>query len=65
MGVMFLILPLALIFAAIALWAFIASVKKGQFDDLTTPAVRMLLDDDQQTPGGSARINAQQESDCN
>ena len=46
MGVMFLILPLALIFAAAALWAFITAVRTGQFDDLTTPAHRMLLDDD-------------------
>jgi cbb3-type cytochrome oxidase maturation protein len=43
---MFLILPLALLFAGAALWAFIAAVKKGQFDDLTTPAHRILLDDD-------------------
>jgi cbb3-type cytochrome oxidase maturation protein len=47
MAVMFLILPLALLFAAAALWAFIASVRRGQFDDLTTPPLRMLCDDDE------------------
>jgi len=27
------------------LWAFIRSVKSGQFDDPVTPAIRMLFDD--------------------
>jgi len=46
MSVMFIILPLALLFAVGALWAFIAAVRGGQFDDMSTPAHRMLHDDD-------------------
>jgi cbb3-type cytochrome oxidase maturation protein len=45
MTVLFVVLPLALIFAGGALTAFIWAAKQGQFDDLTTPAVRMLHDD--------------------
>ncbi|MCB0218570.1 MAG: cbb3-type cytochrome oxidase assembly protein CcoS [Chrysiogenetes bacterium] len=45
MGVLYLLVPLALLFAGGALWVFIVSVKRGQFDDLDTPAVRILFDD--------------------
>ena len=46
MTVLFVVLPLALIFAGGAVIAFIWSAKTGQFDDLTTPAHRILHDDD-------------------
>ena len=46
MMIIYLVLPLALIFAAVALGTFIWAVRKGQFDDLSTPAHRMLHDDD-------------------
>lgn len=47
MSVMYIVLPLAFLFAGIAVWAFIWAVRQGQLDDLDTPAVRMLLDDDE------------------
>ena len=50
MTVLFVVLPLALIFAAGAVIAFIWSVRNGQFDDLQTPALRMLHDDDELQP---------------
>ena len=46
MNVLILILPLALLIASIFLVGFILSVKSGQFDDLDTPAYRMLLNDE-------------------
>jgi len=45
MAVIFVVLPLALIFAGGAVAAFIWAVRRGQFDDLDTPAVRILHDD--------------------
>jgi cbb3-type cytochrome oxidase maturation protein len=45
MSVIYVVLPLALIIAAGMVWAFVRSVRKGQFDDLDTPAIRMLFDD--------------------
>jgi cbb3-type cytochrome oxidase maturation protein len=45
MAVLYIILPLALILAAVALAAFFWSVHRGQMDDLDTPPVRMLFDD--------------------
>lgn len=50
MTVLFVVLPLALLIAAAALWGFGWAVKRGQFDDLETPGRRMLLDDDPVSP---------------
>jgi cbb3-type cytochrome oxidase maturation protein len=47
MSVIYLVLPLALLIVAMAVGAFIWSAKSGQFDDLETPAVRVLHDDTQ------------------
>jgi cbb3-type cytochrome oxidase maturation protein len=47
MSVIYLVLPLALLIVAVAVGAFIWSAKSGQFDDLETPAVRVLHDDTQ------------------
>jgi len=43
----FVLLPLALLIAAIAVGFFIWAARTGQFDDLETPAVRMLFDEDE------------------
>ena len=45
MSVLFVALPVALVMAAVAVIAFAVSVRRGQFDDLDTPPVRMLFDD--------------------
>jgi cbb3-type cytochrome oxidase maturation protein len=44
-SVIFLVLPLALIVVAAAVFAFVWATRRGQFDDLDTPALRMLHDD--------------------
>lgn len=46
MKVIYLVLPLALVLAAVAVAAFAWATRRGQFDDLETPAHRMLLDDE-------------------
>lgn len=45
MSVMYLILPLALIVVFVAVAGFVWAARKGQFDDLDTPAMRALHDD--------------------
>ena len=45
MSVIYILLPLALLLAAIALIAFVRAVRAGQFDDLETPRWRILTDD--------------------
>ncbi len=47
MSVIFILLPVAAILAAAAVAAFIWAVGRGQFDDMDTPAVRILNDDDE------------------
>lgn len=46
MSVIFIALPIALLVVGAAAAAFVASVRNGQFDDLETPPLRMLLDDE-------------------
>jgi cbb3-type cytochrome oxidase maturation protein len=45
MSVLFLVVPLALVVVGAAVAAWVWSARSGQFDDLDTPAVRMLHDD--------------------
>jgi cbb3-type cytochrome oxidase maturation protein len=46
LSVVYIALPVALLLAIAGVVAFIWSVRSGQLDDLTTPGVRMLVDDD-------------------
>ncbi|SIQ09021.1 cbb3-type cytochrome oxidase assembly protein CcoS [Marinobacterium stanieri] len=47
MDIIYLLIPIAIILASVAIWAFSWSVKQGQFDDLESPAHRILYDDDE------------------
>jgi cbb3-type cytochrome oxidase maturation protein len=44
-SVIFVVLPVALLLGAAAVGGFVWATKRGQFDDLTTPALRALHDD--------------------
>jgi cbb3-type cytochrome oxidase maturation protein len=44
------LLPFALLFAGVALALFVWAARSGQFDDLDTPAVRILFDDETPVP---------------
>lgn len=46
MSVLFIVLPLAFVVAAVAVGAFVWAVRTGQFDDLDTPAWRVPQDQD-------------------
>ena len=45
MSVIYIVIPLALIVVGVAVAAFLWAAKRGQFDDLETPAVRVLHED--------------------
>ena len=53
-SVIFVVLPIALVLLAGAIAAFAWAARRGQFDDLTTPAMRALHDDDTPAPPTSA-----------
>ena len=46
MNIIYLLLSISVIVAIIFFVAFIISVKKGQYDDVYTPSVRMLFEDE-------------------
>jgi cbb3-type cytochrome oxidase maturation protein len=50
MNVLYFLIPLALLLLAGAVWAFFWAVGSGQFDDLETPAMRIVMDDDTKPP---------------
>ena len=46
MASLLLLIPLGLGLLGVAIWAFFWAVDHGQFDDLETPAERILEDED-------------------
>jgi cbb3-type cytochrome oxidase maturation protein len=56
MSVMYLLVPLALFVVALAVAAYVWAARKGQFDDLKTPAMRMVHDDE---PGVESRESSE------
>jgi cbb3-type cytochrome oxidase maturation protein len=46
----FFLIPIALLLLGIAVWAFVWAVRNDQFDDLDTPASRILFDDEPALP---------------
>lgn len=46
MSILYVLIPLALLLLGIAVWVFFWAVSSGQFDDLDTPAMRVVMDDD-------------------
>jgi cbb3-type cytochrome oxidase maturation protein len=46
MEILYLLVPLAVILAGVIVWAFLWSIRSGQFDDLEGPAHRILMDED-------------------
>jgi cbb3-type cytochrome oxidase maturation protein len=56
MSAVFVLVPLALLIAGIAVALFVWAVRSGQFDDLDTPPVRILFDDE--APAAGRRADA-------
>lgn len=46
MNVLYVLIPLSLVLLIIAIGVFFWAVGSGQFDDLETPAWRILMDDE-------------------
>lgn len=47
MNILYLLIPVSFLFLSIAVAGLIWSIKKGQYDDLDSPAHRILYDDDE------------------
>ncbi len=46
MAILVFLVPVSVLLLGIAIWAFISAVRNGQFDDLDTPPLDILRDDD-------------------
>ena len=55
MTILLLLIPLSLMLVGIAAWAFAWAVRRGQFDDLDTPALDILGDDHRESESDSVR----------
>ena len=50
MSILYVLIPLAVMLLALAVWALLWAIKNGQFDDLETHGWSVVLDDDQKPP---------------
>ena len=46
MDILYLLIPVSIIFVVIIAWVFVWSVKSGQYEDMEGPAHRILMDND-------------------
>jgi cbb3-type cytochrome oxidase maturation protein len=56
--ILYLLIPLGLLLLGIAVWAFFWAVSSGQFDDLSSPAWSVVMDDDT-TPDAGASVEGE------
>ena len=54
MDIIYILVPLSLLLIGIAVLIFFWAVKSGQFEDMESPAHRILFDDDEPTEDYSA-----------
>lgn len=47
MSVFFILIPLSVLIAGGFLWAFVWAVRNGQYEDTCTPAMRLVMEDDE------------------
>jgi cbb3-type cytochrome oxidase maturation protein len=62
MNILYLLIPLGLLLLGLAVAAFFWAVGAGQFDDLDTPAMSVVMDDDTR-PTAENRRKPQDEGD--
>jgi len=50
MNILLFLIPVSMLALGLALWAFIWAVKRGQFEDMDTPALDILREDEHDRP---------------
>jgi cbb3-type cytochrome oxidase maturation protein len=53
MSVIYVALPIALLLGAAGMFACIRCIRDGQYEDLETPPIRILIDDESQKVSGT------------
>ena len=54
MSILLVLIPISLLLLGIAIAAFVWAVKRGQYDDLDTPALDILIDNERPAPPRAA-----------
>ncbi|TXI73474.1 MAG: cbb3-type cytochrome oxidase assembly protein CcoS [Dechloromonas sp.] len=65
MSVLIYLVPVSLILLGLAFWAFWWAVKRGQFDNLDTPAIDILTTDEREAPLRDPRHSAASSESAN
>jgi cbb3-type cytochrome oxidase maturation protein len=63
MSILLMLIPISLVLLGLAIAAFVWAVRRGQFDDLDTPALD-ILDDEAPPPPQARREPAQDPPDA-
>ena len=63
MNILYLLIPLGLLLLGLAVAAFFWAVRSGQFDDLETPAMSVVMDDDTKPQAENTRRARKSEDD--
>lgn len=58
MNILLFLIPLSLLLLVAAGWAFVWAVKRGQFEDLDTPAIDILRNDPHEQPRITTGVDA-------
>lgn len=61
MNILLFLIPVSMLALGLALWAFIWAVKRGQFEDMDTPALDILREDEHDRPVAAPRAAAPSE----
>lgn len=62
MSILLMLIPISLVLLGLAIAAFVWAVRRGQFDDLDTPALDIL--DDEPKPGPPRPAQSQESTDA-
>jgi cbb3-type cytochrome oxidase maturation protein len=62
MDILYLLIPLSLVFVAVIAVVFLWAVKSGQFEDMEGPAHRILMDEESPNPAQKS-LSASQDED--
>lgn len=62
MSILLMLIPISLVLLGLAIAAFVWAVRRGQFDDLDTPALDILNDEDK--PAAPSQDKQQDSSDA-
>lgn len=63
MSILYVLIPLAVVLLAFAVWALLWAIRNGQFDDLETHGWSVVLDDDQKPPPLAQNENEDENSE--